>query len=161
MAINFGDSSVQTFSSKIIQVKRALRATQITTSSSSYSDVTSLDFTPKSSSSVIHCEFTGNAYVEEEPGGVRLRFYDNTDSDRFGTSLHASESGPLVWRFDFQGGHTGAIYSYGGIIWRAQESSWGTSSKNIKVQLAQGGNGTVGFISEYLPCTFTITEVME
>ena len=55
MAINFGDSSVQTFSSKIIQVKRALRATQITTSSSSYSDITSLDFTPKSSSSVIHC----------------------------------------------------------------------------------------------------------
>ena len=87
MAINFGDSSIQSFSSKIIQVKRALRASQITTTSSTMSDVTSLDFTPKSASSRIHCEFTGCAYQSEEPGGMRGRFYDTTDSNRFGTSL--------------------------------------------------------------------------
>ena len=159
MAINFGDSSVQTFSSKIIQVKRALRASQITTTSGSMSDVTSISFTPKSASSVIHCEFTGVAYVSEEPGGLRGRFYDSTDSNRFGTSLSAED--PLLYRFDMQQVSNGGIYAYAGITWRAQESSWGTSAKEIKFQISLIGNGTVGFITEYLPATFTITEVME
>ena len=83
MAINFGDGSIQEFSGKIIQVKRALRASQLITTSSSMSDVTSIDFTPKSASSRIHCHFTGVAYVSEEPGGLKGRFYDSTDSNVF------------------------------------------------------------------------------
>ena len=160
MAINFGDSSVQTFSSKIIQVKRALRASQITTTSSTMSDVTSLDFTPKSASSRIHCEFTGCAYQSEEPGGMRGRFYDTTDSNRFGTSLGTEN--PLLFRLDLQQLSDGDIYGYAGIIWRADEASWGAgTSKNIKFQISNSGNGTSGFLSDHLPATFTITEVME
>ena len=160
MAINFGDSSIQTFSSKIIQVKRALRASQITTTSSTMSDVTSIDFTPKSASSRIHCEFTGCAYQSEEPGGMRGRFYDNTDSNRFGTSLGTED--PLLFRFDLQQLSNGDVYAYAGVIWRADEASWGAgTSKNIKFQMSNSGNGTSGFLSDHLPATFTITEVME
>tara|TARA_A100001388_G_C28650178_1_gene441556 strand:- start:378 stop:860 length:483 start_codon:yes stop_codon:yes gene_type:complete len=160
MAINFGDSSIQSFSSKIIQVKRALRASQITTTSSTMSDVTSLDFTPKSASSRIHCEFTGCAYQSEEPGGMRGRFYDTTDSNRFGTSLGTEN--PLLFRLDLQQLSDGDIYGYAGIIWRADEASWGAgTSKNIKFQISNSGNGTSGFLSDHLPATFTITEVME
>ena len=160
MAINFGDGSVQDFSGKIIQVKRALRATQITTTSSSQSDVTSIDFTPKSSSSRIHCEFTGCAYQSEEPGGLRARFYDTTDGNRFGTSLGSDD--PLLFRFDLQQLSNGAIYAYAGVIWRADEASWGAgTSKNIKFQISNSGDGSSGFLSEHLPATFTITEVME
>ena len=160
MAINFGDSSIQTFSSKIIQVKRALRASQITTTSSTMSDVTSIDFTPKSASSRIHCEFTGCAYQSEEPGGMRGRFYDTTDSNRFGTSLGTED--PLLFRFDLQQLSNGDVYAYAGVIWRADEASWGAgTSKNIKFQMSNSGNGTSGFLSDHLPATFTITEVME
>ena len=160
MAINFGDSSIQTFSSKIIQVKRALRASQITTTSSTMSDVTSIDFTPKSASSRIHCEFTGCAYQSEEPGGMRGRFYDNTDSNRVGTSLGTED--PLLFRFDLQQLSNGDVYAYAGVIWRADEASWGAgTSKNIKFQMSNSGNGTSGFLSDHLPATFTITEVME
>tara|TARA_Y100000996_G_C22502127_1_gene634876 strand:+ start:583 stop:1068 length:486 start_codon:yes stop_codon:yes gene_type:complete len=160
MAINFGDGSVQDFSSKIIQVKRALRATEITTTSSTMSDVTSIDFTPKSASSRIHCEFTGCAYQSEEAGGLRGRFYDTTDSNRFGTSLSGDD--PLLFRFDMQQLSDGAIYAYAGIIWRADEASWGAgTSKNIKFQISNSGNGSSGFISSFLPATFTIMEVIE
>ena len=160
MAINFGDGSIQEFSGKIIQVKRALRASQLITTSSSMSDVTSIDFTPKSASSRIHCHFTGVAYVSEEPGGLKGRFYDSTDSNVFGTSLGTDT--PLLFRFDFQQVSNGAIYAYAGATWRADEASWGAgTSKNIKFQIGLLGNGTVGFLTEYLPATFTIQEVME
>ena len=159
MAINFGDGSIQEFSGKIIQVKRALRASQIITTSSSMSDVTSISFTPKSSSSRIHCNFTGVAYVSEDPGGMKGRFYDATDSNVFGTSLGTDV--PLLFRFDLQQLSNGGIYAYAGITWRADEASWGTSAKEIKFQMGLLGNGTVGFITEYLPATFTIQEVME
>ena len=159
MAINFGDSSVQSFSAKVIQVKRALRTTEIQTESSSMSDVTSINFTPKSSSSRIRCEFTGVVYIEEEPGGLRGRFYDHTASQRFGTSLSSDD--PLLYRFDMQGGHSGDIFAYAGIIWRADEASWGTSSKQIGFQMASANGGTVGFISNFLPATLTISEEIE
>ena len=159
MAINFGDGSVQSFSAKVIQVKRALRTTEIQTSSSSMSDVSSISFTPKSSSSRIRCEFTCVAYIQQEPGGMRGRFYDHTDSNRFGTSLSSDD--PLLYRFDFQGGHSGAVYSYAGVTWRADEASWGTSAKEIKFQIALSGNGSTGIISSFLPATFTISEEME
>ena len=160
MAINFGDGSIQEFSGKIIQVKRALRASQLITTSSSMSDVTSIDFTPKSASSRIHCHFTGVAYVSEEPGGLKGRFYDSTDSNVFGTSLGTDT--PLLFRFDFQQVSNGAIYAYAGATWRADEASWGAgTSKNIKFQISNSGDGSSGFLSEHLPATFTITEVME
>ena len=159
MAINFGDGSVQSFSAKVIQVKRALSTTEIQTISSSMSDVSSISFTPKSSSSRIRCEFTCVAYIQQEPGGMRGRFYDHTDSNRFGTSLSSDD--PLLYRFDFQGGHRGAVYSYAGITWRADEASWGTSAKEIKFQIALSGNGSTGIISSFLPATFTISEEME
>ena len=159
MAINFGDGSVQSFSAKVIQVKRALRTTEIQTSSSSMSDVSSISFTPKSSSSRIRCEFTCVAYIQQEPGGMRGRFYDHTDSNRFGTSLSSDD--PLLYRFDFQGGHSVAVYSYAGITGRADEASWGTSAKEIKFQIALSGNGSTGIISSFLPATFTISEEME
>ena len=158
MAIVFSDAT-QSFSSKVIQVKRSLRTSQITTSSSSYDAVTSITFTPKSSSSVIHAEFTGCVYVQQEPGGLRGQFYDVTDSNRFGTSL--SNEDPLLLRFDFQSLSNGYVYSYAGTTWRTQESSWGTSAKEIAFRMCQSGNGTVGFITEYLPATLTLTEVME
>jgi hypothetical protein len=160
MAINFGDSSIQTFSSKIIQVKRSLRTSQITTTSSTMTDVENIDFTPKSASSRIHCEFTGCAYQSEEPGGMRGRFYDATDSNRFGTSLGTED--PLLLRFDLQQLSDGDIYAYAGVIWRADEASWGAgTSKTIKFQISNSGNGSSGFLSDHLPATFTITEVME
>ena len=159
MAINFGDGSVQSFSSKIIQVKRNLRTSAITTSSSSMQDVLTLGITPKSSSSVIHCEFTGIFYFSSEPGGFRGRFYDNTDSNRFGTGLSSDD--PLLHRFDLQSLSNGGAYAYVGGTWRAQEASWGTSNKDIKFQMSRSGNGSVGFIDEFLPATFTIMEVME
>ena len=159
MAINFGDGSVQSFSAKVIQVKRALRASAITTSSYSMQNVTSLDFTPKSSSSRIRAEFTGVAYVQQEPGGLRGRFYNHTDSDRFGTSLSSDD--PLLYRFDMQGGHSGNIFAYAGIIWRADEASWGTSSKQIGFQMSSANGNNVGFISSFLPATLTISEEME
>ena len=90
MAINFGDGSVQSFSSKVIQVKRNLRTSAVTTSSTSMQNVLTLGITPKSSSSRIRCEFTGVAYVKQEPDGLRGRFYDDTDSNRFGTGLSLS-----------------------------------------------------------------------
>ena len=159
MAINFGDGSVQSFSGKIIQKKRALRPTQLTTSSNSYTAVTSITFTPKSSSSIIHAEFTGCCYVQQEPGGIRAQMYDFTDSNRFGTSL--SNEDPLLLRFDMQSLSNGYIYSYAGAVWRAQESSWGTTAKIVGLRILRAGNGTVGFITEYLPATLTLTEVME
>ena len=160
MAINFGDGSIQEFSGKIIQVKRNLRTSQVTTTSTSMSDVLTLGISPKSASSVIHCEFTGIAYVSEETGGLRGRFYDDTDSNRFGTGLSSED--PLLFRFDMQQLSNGGIYAYAGITWRAQEASWGAgTNKDIKFQMGLLGNGTVGFITEYLPATFTITEVME
>ena len=160
MAINFGDGSIQEFSGKIIQVKRALRASQLITTSSSMSDVTSIDFTPKSASSRIHCHFTGVAYVSEAPGGLKGRFYDSTDSNVFGTIFVTDTQ--LLFRFDFQQVSKGAIYAYAGATWRADEASWGAgTSKNIKFQIGLLGNGTVGFLTEYLPATLTIQEVME
>lgn len=159
MAINFGDGSVQSFSAKVIQVKRALRASAITTTSTSMQNVTSIDFTPKSSSSRIRAEFTGCAYVKREPDGLRGRFYDHTDSNRFGTSLSSDD--PLLYRFDMQGGHSGDIFAYAGIIWRADEASWGTSSKQIGFQMASANGDSVGFISSFLPATLTITEEIE
>ena len=159
MAINFGDGSIQEFSSKIIQVKRNLRSSQITTTSGTMSDVLTIGITPKSSGSVIHCEFTGIAYLDSEPAGVRGRFYDDTDSARFGTSLGTED--PLIWRFDMQSLSNGNIYAYAGVTWRTQEASWGTSNHNIKFQISQIGNNAVGFLAEFMPCTFTIMEVME
>tara|TARA_R100000742_G_C4235404_1_gene56108 strand:- start:273 stop:749 length:477 start_codon:yes stop_codon:yes gene_type:complete len=158
MAIVFSDGT-QSFSSKVIQVKRVLRTSQVTTTSSTMADVENLVFTPKSSSSVIHCEFTGVVYVTEEPGGLRGRFYDHSDSNRFGTSLSVDD--PLLFRFDLQSLSNGDIYAYCGVTWRVQEASWGTSSKDIRFQISRSGNGTVGFITEFLPATFTITEVIE
>ena len=157
MAINFGDGSVQSFSSKIIQVKKNLRSSGTTTSSGSANDILTMDITPKSSSSTIICQLTGVAYMESEPGGIRVRFYDNTDSNRFGTSLGGDD--PLALRMDLQGGHSGSVYSYAGITWRAMESSWGTSNKQIKAQYYSAG-GTVGFLSNHAPVTYTIYEVM-
>ena len=159
MAINFGDGSVQSFSGKVIQVKRSLRATAITTSSTSMQNVTSLQFTPKSSSSRIRAEFTGVAYVKQEPDGMRGRLYDHTDSNRFGTSLSSDD--PLLYRFDMQGGHSGDIFAYAGIIWRADEASWGTSQKQIGFQMCSANGNNVGFISNFLPATLTVTEEME
>ena len=159
MAINFGDGSVQSFSAKVIQVKRVLRASAITTTSTSMQNVTSVTFTPKSSSSRIRAEFTGVAYVKQEPDGMRGRLYDHTDSNRFGTSLSSDDT--LLYRFDIQGGHSGDIFSYEGIIWRADEASWGTSSKQIGFQMASANGGTVGFISNFLPATLTISEEIE
>ena len=159
MAINFGDGSVQSFSAKVIQVKRVLRASAITTTSTSMQNVTSVTFTPKSSSSRIRAEFTGVAYVKQEPDGMRGRLYDHTDSNRFGTSLSSDD--PLLYRFDMQGGHSGDIFAYARIIWRADEASWGTSSKQIGFQMASANGGTVGFISNFLPATLTISEEIE
>ena len=160
MAINFGDGSIQEFSGKIIQVKRNLRTSQVVTTSSSMSDVLTLGISPKSASSVIHCEFTACAYVSEEPGGLRGRFYDDTDSNRFGTGLSSDD--PLLYRFDLQGGHSGDIFAYAGIIWRADEASWGAgTNKNITFQMSSANGGTVGFIANFLPATYTITEEME
>ena len=159
MAINFGDGSVQSFSGKIIQVKRNLRTSAITTSSSSMSDVLTLGITPKSSSSVIHCEFSGIFYHEREPGGLRGRFYDSSDSNRFGTGLSSDD--PLLARMDLQSLSNGGAYAYTAGIWRAQESSWGTSNKDIKFQISRSGDGSAGFITEFLPATFTIMECME
>tara|TARA_R100000234_G_scaffold12617_2_gene7001 strand:+ start:202 stop:684 length:483 start_codon:yes stop_codon:yes gene_type:complete len=159
MAINFGDGSIQSFSGKIIQVVRNLRSTGTTTSSSSAQDLLTIDFTPKSNSSVIHCQLTGVAYMQSEPGGIRVRFYDNTDSNRFGASLGGDD--PLVLRMDLQGGHSGDVFSYAGITWRAQEASWGaTNVKQIKAQYYSAG-GTVGFLSNHAPVTCTIMEVQE
>jgi len=160
MAINFGDGSEQSFSTKIIQVKRVLRTSQYITNSSSMGSVTSMDFTPKANSSKIHCEFSGVFYLESEPGGLRGRFYDVTDSNRFGLGL--SNEDPLLFRQDLQNLSNGGSYSYVGGLWRTQESSWGaTNQKNIAFQIGQVNNGYVGFITEFLPATFTITEVME
>ena len=75
MAINFGDGSIQSFSSKIIQVKKNQRSSGTTSSSSSAQDLLSMDITPKSSSSTIICELTGAGYMQYEPGGLRVRFY--------------------------------------------------------------------------------------
>ena len=122
-------------------------------------NVTSVTFTPKSSSSRIRAEFTGVAYVKQEPDGMRGRLYDHTDSNRFGTSLSSDD--PLLYRFDMQGGHSGDIFAYAGIIWRADEASWGTSSKQIGFQMASANGGTVGFISNFLPATLTISEEIE
>tara|TARA_R100001163_G_C5014104_1_gene159041 strand:- start:397 stop:876 length:480 start_codon:yes stop_codon:yes gene_type:complete len=158
MAINFGDGSVQSFSSKVIQVVRSLRSSGTTTSSGSAQDLLTISFTPKSSSSVIHCQLTGVAYMQSEPGGIRVRFYDDTDGNRFGTSLGGDD--PLILRMDLQGGHSGDVFSYAGITWRVQESSWGTSAKSIKAQYYSAG-GTVGFLSDHAPVTCTITEVQE
>ena len=161
MAIYFGDNSIQSFSAKIIQVKRVLRTTQYITNSGSMGSVTSMDFTPKANSSTIHCQLSGVFYTEQEPGGLRGRFYDVTDGNRFGLGLHSSED-PLLFRQDLQNLSNGGSYSYCGGLWRAQESSWGaTNQKNIAFQIAQANNGYVGFISEFMPATFTITEVME
>ena len=146
-------------SAKVIQVKRVLRASAITTTSTSMQNVTSVTFTPKSSSSRIRAEFTGVAYVKQEPDGMRGRLYDHTDSNRFGTSLSSDD--PLLYRFDMQGGHSGDIFAYAGIIWRADEASWGTSSKQIGFQMASANGGTVGFISNFLPATLTISEEIE
>ncbi len=159
MAINFGDGSVQSVSSKVIQVKRNLRSSGITTSSTSSQDVLTIGITPKSSSSRIRCEFTGIAYVQREPGGLMGRFYDDTDGNRFGTSL--SNDDPLLYRFDMQSVSNGNIYAYAAVIWRADEASWGTSNKNIKFQISAPNGNTVGFISDYLPATFTISEELE
>ena len=159
MAIYFGNNSVQSVSSKVIQVKRNLRTSQYITTSGTMGSVLSLSITPESSSSVIHCVFSGVFYLESEPGGLRGRFYDDTDSNRFGTGL-ANED-PLLFRHDFQNLSNGGAYAYCGGLWRAQESSWGTSSKTITFQISQVNNGYVGFITEFLPATFTITEVME
>ena len=83
------------------------------------------------------------------------------DGNRFGLGLHSSED-PLLFRQDLQNLSNGGSYSYCGGLWRAQESSWGaTNQKNIAFQIAQANNGYVGFISEFMPATFTITEVME
>ena len=91
---------------------------------------------------------------------MRGRFYDNTDSNRFGTSLGTED--PLLFRFDLQQLSNGDVYAYAGVIWRADEASWGAgTSKNIKFQMSNSGNGTSGFLSDHLPATFTITEVME
>tara|TARA_R100000322_G_C5345630_1_gene166901 strand:- start:150 stop:626 length:477 start_codon:yes stop_codon:yes gene_type:complete len=157
MAINFGDGSVQSFSSKIIQIKKNLRSSGTTTSSGSAQDILTMDITPKSSSSTIICQLTGIGYIQSEPGGLRVRFYDNTDSNRFGTSLGGDD--PLALRFDFQSLSNGDVYSYAGITWRAMESSWGTSNKQIKAQYYSAG-GTVGFLSDHAPVTYTIYEVM-
>ncbi len=157
MAINFGDGSVQSFSSKIIQVKKNQRSSGITTSSGSAQDILSMDMTPKSSSSTIICELTGIAYMQSEPGGIRARFYDATDSNRFGDNLGSSD--PLVFRMDLQSLSNGDVYSYAGITWRAVESSWGTSVKQIKAQYYSAG-GTCGFLSDHAPVTYTIYEVM-
>jgi|TARA_A100001391_G_scaffold2219_1_gene2225 hypothetical protein len=160
MAINFGDGSVQNFSAKVIQVKRNLRSSEIQTSSTSMQDVLTIGITPKSSSSRIRCEFTGVAYVQQEPDGLRGRFYDDTDGNRFGTGLSSDD--PLLYRFDLQGGHSGNIFAYAGIIWRADEASWGAgTNKNIKFQLSSANGGNVGFISSFLPATFTIAEEIE
>ena len=159
MSIYFGDGSVQSFSSKVIQVKRNLRTSAVTTSSTSMQNVLTIGITPKSSSSRIRCEFSGVAYVKQEPDGLRGRFYDDTDSNRFGTGLSSDD--PLLYRFDLQGGHSGDIFAYAGIIWRADEASWGTSNKNITFQMCSANGGTVGFISNFLPATYTITEEME
>ena len=160
MAIIFGDGSEQNYSAKIIQVKRALRTSQYVTSSGSMGTVTALDFTPKANSSTIHCQLSGVFYVEQEPGGLRGRFYDVTDSNRFGSGL--SNEDPLLFRQDLQNLSNGGSYSYCGGLWRAQEGSWGaTNQKNIAFQISQANNGSVGFITEFLPATFTITEVME
>ena len=158
MAIYFGDGSVQSFSGKIIQVKRNLRSSGTTTSSGSAQDILSMDFTPKSSSSKVHCQLTGTGYIQSEPGGLRVRFYDATDSNRFGLSLGSDD--PLALRFDFQSLSNGDVYSYAGITWRAQENSWGTSTKQIKAQYYSAG-GTVGFLSDHTPVTYTIMEVIE
>ena len=159
MAINFGDGSVQSFSSKVIQVKRNLRTSAVTTSSTSMQNVLTIGITPKSSSSRIRCEFSGVAYVKREPDGLRGRFYDDTDGNRFGTGLSSDD--PLLYRFDLQGGHSGDIFAYAGIIWRADEASWGTSNKNITFQISSANGDTVGFISNFLPATYTISEEME
>ena len=157
MAIVFSDGT-QSFSSKIIQIKRNLRNSGTTTSSSSAQDILNIDFTPKSSSSVIYCQLSGAAYLEAEPGGMRVRFYDDTDGNRFGTSLGGDD--PLVLRFDFQGLGNDEVYSYAGITWRALEASWGTSVKSIKAQYYSAGS-TVGFLSDFAPVTYTIMEVIE
>ena len=158
MAIVFSDGT-QSFSSKIIQVKRNLRASSTTTSSGSAQDILSMDFTPKSGSSVIHAQITGAAFIDSEPGGIRLRFYDNTDGNRFGTSLGGDD--PLILRMDLQGGHSGDVFTYAGVTWRAQESSWGAgTTKAIKAQYYSAG-GTVGFSSSHAPVTYTLMEVME
>ena len=160
MAINFGDGSEQSFSTKIIQVKRVLRTSQYITQGSSMGSVTSMDFTPKANSSVIHCVFSGVFYLESEPGGLRGRFYDVTDSNRFGTSLSSED--PLLFRHDFQNLSNGGAYAYCGGLWRTHEASWGaTNQKNIAFQISKANDGYVGFITEFLPATFTITEVME
>ena len=160
MAINFGDGSVQSFSSKVIQVKRNLRTSAVTTSSTSMQNVLTIGITPKSGSSRIRCEFSGVAYVKQEPDGLRGRFYDDTDGNRFGTGLSSDD--PLLYRFDLQGGHSGDIFAYAGIIWRADEASWGAgTNKNITFQMCSANGGTVGFIANFLPATYTITEEMD
>ena len=158
MAINFGDGSVQSFSSKVIQIVRSVYSSGTTTSSGSAQDIMTISFTPKSSSSKIHCELSGAAYFREEPGGIRVRFYDDSDSNRFGSGLGSDD--PLAFRMDLQGGHSGDVFSYAAITWRVQESSWGTSAKNIKSQYYSAG-GTCGFLSDHAPVTMTIMEVIE
>tara|TARA_R100000329_G_C7454612_1_gene160048 strand:- start:31 stop:513 length:483 start_codon:yes stop_codon:yes gene_type:complete len=160
MAINFGDGSVQNFSAKVIQVKRNLRTSGITTSSTSNSDVLTLGITPKSASSRIRCEFSGIGYVQQEPGGLMGRFYDDTDGNRFGTGLSTDD--PLLYRFDMQNLSNGNIFAYAAVIWRADEASWGAgTNKNIKFQISAPNGNTVGFLGDYLPATFTITEEIE
>ena len=158
MSINFGDSSVQSVATKVIQVARSLYSSGTTTSSGSAQDIMTISFTPKSSSSVIHCELSGAAYFRQEPGGIRVRFYDGSDSNRFGTGLASDD--PLGFRMDLQGGLSGDVFSYAAITWRAQESSWGTSAKSIKAQYYSAG-GQCGFLSDHAPVTMTITEVFE
>ena len=159
MAINFGDGSIQSVSSKIIQVSRSLGGSGTTTSSGNAQTLLTITFTPKSSNSKIHCQLTGIAYVQSEPGGIRVRFRDITDNNRFGDNLGSDD--PLALRFDFQGGHSGDVFSYAGITWRAQESSWGAgTAKQIRAQYYSAG-GTVGFLSQHTPYTFTVMEVME
>ena len=158
MAINFGDNSVQSFSGKVIQVKRSLYSSGTTSSSSGMSDITNISFTPKSSSSKIHMELSGSAYIQSEPGGIRVDFYDGTNNVRQGNGLGTDR--PLAFRFDFQGGHSGNVYSYACITWRSTSDSWGTSARNIFAQYSSAG-GTVGFLSDHAPVTMTITEVIE
>tara|TARA_Y100001970_G_C14099087_1_gene784431 strand:- start:710 stop:1213 length:504 start_codon:yes stop_codon:yes gene_type:complete len=124
-----------------------------TTTSSSYQDHLTINFTPKRSDSVLQYLVNGVVFVQAEPGGVNGRIRDTTA----GTTINNERN--QMFRFDLQGGHSGNIYARVGASLIYYGDSWGTSQHVIKFQFNAENSNTAGMVCSMQPTVFSIMEI--
>lgn len=130
----------------VLQVVSANTSTRYSTSSTTFQTTDlSASFTPKSSTSKILLLSSINANFTHEPGGMKTRFFDVTESQQLGNVYNCG-------RIDL-GAVTSTVYFYTKASMFFQLDSWGVTAKTIRIDFALIEGSGVAVFNENYPST--------